>query len=87
MRLNEGKDRALWWHTSAVVVAIANANRGKKRKKVYQPKDVHPWEAADRKRRLKERSRADNKFGFQVLKAVFVDGKSERQIEEEFGVS
>lgn len=85
MQMNEGRERAHWWHTSSVVATIANANRTKKSKKVYHAKDIHPWEVADRKRRLKDRSKADNKLGFKVLKAAFVDGKSGQQIETEFG--
>lgn len=65
--MNEGRDRGLWWHTSAVICSIANSNRDtKKRKTPYLPSEIHPWEVRAKKSKAK-------KSGIGILKAVFVN--------------
>lgn len=38
----EGRSRALWGHTSAILTILANAHRDPKRSKAYVPDDFNP---------------------------------------------
>jgi hypothetical protein len=61
-----------WSHTSAVLAMIANVNRDPKKTPAFQPADFDPY-------RPRHPARVDRKTGFEMLKAVFVDGKGVRQ--------
>lgn len=81
--MREGKDREMWWHTASIVATLMNANR-KKGTRLKSPGDIHPYEMADRKRRTK--TKANNKLAFGLMKSLWVDKKSPREIAEELGV-
>jgi len=42
----EGRDRALWRHTSAVMALTANVNRDPKKGRLFEPSDFDPHNTA-----------------------------------------
>jgi hypothetical protein len=64
----EAKGRDNWNHTSTVLAMIANVNRDPKKTPAFQPADFDPY-------RPRKPARVDRTTGFDMLKAVFIDGK------------
>lgn len=63
----EGRNRAAWSHTSAVLALVANVHRDPKKTKAFNPSDFNP---------LIGNNRAPAKADVSLLKQVFVDRKS-----------
>jgi len=84
--MNEGRDRGEWWHTASLQATIANSVRDpKKRRRAWRSDQFHPWEVRDARLRRRRESRS-SKTDIRILKAVFVDGATMDEIEEDYGV-
>lgn len=69
--MDEGRDKAQWYHTSGLIAAFYEQNRDrKKRKEPFAPSDFNPYEIK-KKSELKVKE-IDPKMGFMILKSMFV---------------
>ena len=66
--MDEGRSRAAWAHTSAVLAMLAEVNRDRKKKaSPFRPGDFDPWALQDRK------DKPAPKVGIEALK-IFIKG-------------
>lgn len=64
----EGRGKAAWAHTSALLAMLANAHRDPKKRKAFTPADFNPYSARDRAKPVTKTK------DLSILKTIFVDG-------------
>jgi hypothetical protein len=65
----EGRQRATWAQTSAVLALVANCHRDPKKHRAFTPADFNPYGAAEDKEPIPKTR------DLKVLKSIFVDSR------------
>lgn len=66
--MGEARCRENWTHTSEIVAMMINVNRDPRKSPPVLAAELNPY-------RIQRPTRMGRKAGFEMLKAVFVDGK------------
>ena len=65
--MSEGRGRAQWAHTAAILALIANVNRNPKTHGPFESKDFNPYQLDEKSETIPQTN------DLSILKAVFVD--------------